>query len=178
MELVGPGDLFPTPQAAAKDFGLTYNGASIQKGQEFESVIYTVQKGGQTSYTYTAPANNGGNATVPDAQAPKATKPVADVHSHGKYEKGYDNENFSPQDKSDNKRTGLTGYLATPDGSFKKYDPKTNTQTTISTDLPSDPKDPNRKNTISPNQPPPVNKPAPAPVKPTPPKKKEDNATT
>ena len=175
---VKPGDLFKTAQGAAKDFGLTYNGASIKEGQEYGSRIYVVVKDGKTYYTYTEP-NKGGNAAVDPSREPAGSKAVADIHSHGKYEAQYDNNNFSSTDEADNRKTGLTGYLTTPNGSFEKYDPKTNKQTTISTDLPSDPKDPDRKNTVSPNQAPPVNKPVPEPVKPTPPKKnKEDNTTT
>jgi hypothetical protein len=156
-----PGDLFKTTAGAAKDFGLTYNGKSIKEGQEYGSRIYVVVQGGKTYYTYTEP-NTGGDATVNPSKEPAGTKAVADVHSHGKYEAEYDNNNFSTgpkSDEEDNNNTGLTGYLTTPNGSLKKYDPKTQTQTTVSTDLPSDPKDPDRKNKISPDQAPPNNTP-------------------
>ena len=143
----GPGDLFPTPQAAAKDWGNTYNGASIKDNREYASTIYTVVKDGNTSYTYTAPAK-GGEAGSDPSPAPSGSNAVADIHSHGAYEKEYDNNNFSDQDKSDNKSTGLVGYLTTPNGSFQKYDPKTDKTTTISNDLPSDRNDPDRKNTV------------------------------
>ena len=39
---------------------------------------------------------------------------------------------------------------SSPDGSLKKYDPYTTETTVESTGLPSDPKDPNRKNDVKP----------------------------
>jgi RHS repeat-associated protein len=147
MRVIDPGDKFKTPLAAAKDFGKLYNDNSIRQKQEYGSTIYKVIKGGETYYSYTVP-ETGGNASVTPSPAPAGTTAVADIHSHGAYEIGYDNNNFSGTDASDNRRTGLTGYLTTPDGSLKKYDPKKNFQVTISTDLPSDPKDPNRQNKI------------------------------
>ena len=43
--------------------------------------------------------------------------------------------------------------MATPNGSLQKYDPKTGKVTIISKDLPSDPKDVDRLNKISPEEP-------------------------
>lgn len=45
--------------------------------------------------------------------------------------------------------TGLVGYITTPDGSLKKYDPKTKTETVVNIKQPSDPNDPDRKNKIN-----------------------------
>ena len=50
-----PGDLFKTAEGAAKDFGLTYNGKSINEGQEYGSRIYIVVKDNVTYFTYTEP---------------------------------------------------------------------------------------------------------------------------
>jgi len=158
----GPGDLFATPEAAAKDFGKTYNDNSIREGQEYGSTIYEVKKDGKTYYTYTVPAT-GGNAAVTPSPAPSGATSVADVHSHGKYEAGYKNNEFSSTDKADNDKTKLKGYLTTPNGSFQKYDPATKKTATISTDLPSDPKDPDRKNKVAPTE-------APSPSAGSPPK--------
>jgi hypothetical protein len=41
-------------------------------------------------------------------------------------------------------------YIATPSGSLQKYDPGTKKTTTIATDIPSDPNDPDRINTVDP----------------------------
>lgn len=67
------------------------------------------------------------------------------IHSHAAYDPSYKdgNNNFSPDaDIVWAERENLDLYVTTPDGSLKKYDPKTNTVTTISTDMPKDPKNP------------------------------------
>lgn len=145
-----PGDLFKTQRQAARDFGKTYNDNSIREGQEYGSTIYRVVKNGKTFYSYNE-ANTGGNASVsPNALIPAGTEATADIHSHGKYEERYLNNEFSRADKNDNNKSGLMGYLTTPNGSLKEYDPKTKSESVVSTDLPSDPKDPDRKNNIIP----------------------------
>jgi RHS repeat-associated protein len=144
---MAPGDLFKSPTAAARDFGKTYNDNSIREKQEYGSKIYVVMKDGKTFYTYTVP-ETGGNAGVTPSSAPKGSNVVADVHSHGVYEAGYLNNDFSGTDKTGNETDKIPGFLTTTNGSLKKYDPSTKKQTTISEDLPSDPNDPDRKNKI------------------------------
>ena len=149
----GPGDKFKSPDAAAKDFGMTYNSTSIKQGKEIAATIYVVKGGSETYYTYTNPAgSSGGNASSSPGKAPAGTTPVAYTHTHGKYEKTYDNNNFSPADKDYAKNHKENGYVATPNGSLKKYTLKTQKVTTLSTNLPSDPKDPDRKNKIPPTE--------------------------
>ena len=53
-------------------------------------------------------------------------------------------------DKETNERTKLVGYLATPNGSLLEYNPDKKEVEIISKDLPSDPKDPSRLNSITP----------------------------
>ncbi|MBN8705176.1 MAG: DUF4329 domain-containing protein [Bacteroidetes bacterium] len=147
-----PGDLFKTRNRAARDFGKTFNGVSIKQKKEYGATIYTTTAAdGKTYYSYSKP-DVGGNAGTSVSPAPVGTTPVADIHSHGGYEKGYDNNNISPQDKADNDKTKLVGYVSTPDGSLKKYDPNTKKETVVTEQLPSDPNDPNRKNKINPDQ--------------------------
>ena len=43
------------------------------------------------------------------------------IHSHGKYMKGYDNDNFSSNDISLSRKYGTPLYLATPSGYLKLY---------------------------------------------------------
>jgi LysM repeat protein len=153
---MAPGDVFKTPTAAAKDFGKTYNDNSVQMGQEYGSQIYKV-KGG---YTYTVPnvgpsgGENGSSVTV--SSAPKNSKVVADIHTHGSYSYGnYDDNNFSGKqnDPSVNKRvlnmdigmnnaSKIKGFLVTPNGSFQMYDPKTGKISMLSQDMYHDTKDP------------------------------------
>jgi RHS repeat-associated protein len=149
MAPMGPGDLFKTVREAANDWGKTYNDWSIVNGKEYGSTIYEVKKGGKTYYTYTEPKTDGGNDNTGTSKPKGGEKVVADVHAHGKYEAGYDNNNFSGVDKKDNESKGIPGYVTTPNGSLKEYDPKTKTTLTVNTKMPSDPNDPDRKNTIS-----------------------------
>ena len=147
----GPGDLFNTIREAAKDWGMYYNGASILQNREMASSIYT--KNGKYSYTnaQTLGKHNGKTTTVPNT--------VATIHSHGEYtgfiyKEGIlyqvNDNSFSQTDITTNKTIGLTGYLATPNGSLLEYNPINQKTELISTNLPSDPNDPSRLNEITP----------------------------
>jgi len=151
MLAIDPGDKFKTIIAAAKDFGKLYNDNSIRENQEYGATIYkATDKSGNAYYSYSVP-NTGGSASVEVSKAPDGTTPVADIHSHGASTGvPYSDNNFSSTDKQSNKSANNTGYLTTPDGSLKKYEPKADKTTVISTDLPSDPKDPGRKNSNTP----------------------------
>jgi LysM repeat protein len=158
---MAPGDVFKTPTKAAKDFGKTYNDNSVKMGQEYGSQIYKV-KGG---YTYTEPnvgpsgGDNGSSVSV--SSAPKNSKVVADIHTHGSYSNGnYDDNNFSGKQDThaDNKRvlnmdignnnnSKIKGYLITPNGSFQMYDPTTGKVTVLSQDMYHDTKDPSSPKT-------------------------------
>jgi hypothetical protein len=152
MSAISPGDKFKTPVAAAKDFGLLYNDNSIRENREYGATIYkATDENGKTYYSYSVP-NTGDIANVGVSPAPEGTRTVADIHSHGA-STGVTNSdnNFSGKDERSNKKAATTGYLTTPDGSLKKYDPKTDKTKVISTDLPSDPKEgANRKNSNTP----------------------------
>jgi Domain of unknown function (DUF4329) len=76
---------------------------------------------------------------------------VATAHTHSDYS-GPSDDNFSKGDIQGYKddKSKIPGYVATPDGSVKKYDPKTDKVTVVGTDAPSSSKDPARKNDISP----------------------------
>ncbi len=97
MRVADPGDLFASIDDAATDFGVYYNGRSIVGYKEFGSTIYEVKKDDKTYYTYSE-AGKGSNDGVNVSPSPTGSKDVADVHSHGGYEKGYDNNNFSGTD--------------------------------------------------------------------------------
>lgn len=153
-----PGDAYKTVKDAAKAWGKQYNGKSIRKGREYASSIFETIVDGKIMYTYTkAVKGTNAGANPHDSRPSNGERIVADIHSHGKYEVGYDNNNFSLTDKTGIKADGVAlgvsdykGYLTTPDGSFKEYDPATQGEKVISTDMPSDKNDPGRKNTIDP----------------------------
>jgi hypothetical protein len=161
MAAQDPGDLFTSIDAAAKDFGKYYNGKSIINNQEYRSEIYTVKDAtnGKTYYSYTPSNDNNGETSSAATPIPDGTTKVADVHSHSADDPGAppkeSPDQFSDVDKNlyNNKELNPNkdpGYVAIPNGSLLKYDPKTGQTSTVSTDLPSDPQSPSRKNDISP----------------------------
>ena len=154
----GPGDLFKTPREAAKDWGMYYNGASIIRKQEMASLIYKIENDGKAKYSYTPATVLGSHGGKISNSSNKEN--VATIHSHGEYTENVtdangnkfivkDNE-FSNTDKRTSEKTGLVGYLATPNGSLLEYNPAKKQVETISKDLPSDPKDPKRLNNVDP----------------------------
>ena len=52
--------------------------------------------------------------------------------------------------KADIEKTKENGYLATPSGDLLEYNPYSKKTSIVTSDLPSDPKDPKRKNNINP----------------------------
>ena len=155
----GPGDLFVSKRDAAKDWGKYYNGASILRKREMFSVIYEVREGNEfKGYSYN-------EAIVSDAhKVSTAIKDneniMATIHSHGGYNGTFVDDNgnrymvkdneFSEADKATNRKIGVVGYVATPNGSLLEHNPISDEISTISTSMPSDPNDPKRLNKIEP----------------------------
>ena len=156
----GPGDLFKTPRAAAKDWGMYYNGPSIIRKREMGSTIYEVKENGTSKgYSYSAARMSDGHKTK--VSHPRNSEEiVGTIHSHGNYDgiiidkngtkNAVGDNKFSRVDKDYNVILKIVGYLATPNGSLLEYDPITGKVNTISTELPSDPNDPTRMNKIEP----------------------------
>ena len=140
-----PGDIFKSVRAAATDWGNYYNGASILRGNEFGSTIYKVDGG----YSYSV-ANEGDYRSVHRSPAPNGEKKAGIIHSHGEYLTQYKNDDFGGNDIPNSKKEGVNAYVATPDGALLEYDVKTGKTNTVSQEMPSDPKDPGRKNKIDP----------------------------
>jgi RHS repeat-associated protein len=154
---LGPGDLFASKQDAAKDWGRTYNGASIMQKTEYASTLYTVTANGKASYTYTDPSHTSAHGANP-SPAPTGSNSEGFIHSHGNDDVGYDDNNFSgipgrngnpsgPNTSSTKgdlgyaNKTNQTAYVTTPDGTLQEYEPSTGNITVVSTDMPSDPND-------------------------------------
>ena len=144
-----PGDLFKTKRAAAKDWGMYYNGASIIRKREMGSSIYEVkQKGKLKGYSYSAA--NEGEHSVSISLPPNGERFVGSIHSHGDADAEHINNKFSKADIKYIETTKENGYLATPSGDLLEYNPYSKKTSIVTSDLPSDPKDPKRKNNINP----------------------------
>jgi RHS repeat-associated protein len=146
----------------------------INEGGE-TSYSYTVPEG----YIYTdSNGNNTSSGTAGErTPAPEGTTAVADAHTHSQDRAGReatknekrDNE-FSQPDKDNNRANadpskggvqGYKAYVAVPNGQLLEHDPYIKgdaplkkgekTINVISTDIPSDPLSPTRKNQVSPN---------------------------
>jgi uncharacterized Zn-binding protein involved in type VI secretion len=122
------------------------NPQSIHENLEFSGLIY---QGADGKYYYTGPARGtlDGADPLSQAPAPPGTTVVGDYHTHANYSTKdssgnivptedpskdiYDSDNFSPQDKSDSNTQGYPGYLGTPSGTFRKYDPATGADTVL-----------------------------------------------
>ena len=123
------------------------NPASIKDNLEYSGLIY---RGSDGKYYYSGPAKgtDQGANPVGDAPAPKGTTVVGDFHTHGDYstedkktgaavrssdpkKDQFNSDNFSTQDKTDNAAVGYPGYLGTPSGTLRKYDPATGKDTKL-----------------------------------------------
>jgi len=119
---------FRTPEEAAVAAMQQVNAQSIQEHREYGGWIHKNADG-----TYSAdPATKGTMDGLSNMPA-KGPNDVAWWHTHGAADPGYDNENFSGAtgDKGYSKATNSVGYVATPSGAIKKYDPATDTVTTL-----------------------------------------------
>ena len=166
-----PGQFFFSLDDVAKDFGRFYNDNSIRVNSEYASYAIKVKNAnGVSGYTYTI-ANIGTlDSSIPAKELGSVTY-AATLHTHGAYNENYGmgNNRFSGisnskeglvSDKRSVTKVGddignanarqIPCYVATPNGSFQKYNPKTGKISVISNDMPSDPKDPNRLNNIDP----------------------------
>ena len=69
------------------------------------------------------------------------------IHSHAAYDSyyGLGNEHFSQSDINYAKDRNLKGYLTTPSGELLYYDQGSGNEVLISSNIPFDPNDPNRR---------------------------------
>jgi len=143
---LGPGDLYSSVDAAAINFGQTYNDNSIVQKVEYAATIYEVVKTNPKTmehtvyYAYSVPASGTFDRSW-NTPSPAGSVDVALVHTHGEETQGWllaDCNSFSTSDKDLAKYWNLNNYVATPNGSLQKYDVATGGTTTISTEMPSD----------------------------------------
>jgi hypothetical protein len=104
------------------------NPKSVKEHREYGG---WVRKNSDGTFTPDPPlrGEKDGMSNMPD----QGSDGVEWYHTHGGNDPGYDNENFSGDDgdKGYSKATNAPGYLATPSGVIKKYDPATDTETVL-----------------------------------------------
>ena len=139
----GTNGPFATQDAAARAALTSANPQSINANREYGGVIYRDSSG---QYYYTGPVQGSAAGFDPrSAPAPSGTQLVGDYHTHGDYsmqdpvtkvitrtsDPARDNlgsDNFSREDKIGIAHDGAgnpayRGYLGTPSGTFRRYDP-------------------------------------------------------
>jgi uncharacterized Zn-binding protein involved in type VI secretion len=141
---------YATQEAAAVAALNEANSPSIAQNREFGGLIYQNPDG---TYGYTEPSPGDGASFDPTTvSAPPGATVVGDYHTHADYstegpngepqrttdpsQDAYNSDNFSQDD-----RDGITndaagnpdyrGYLGTPSGQFREYDPNTGTTRNI-----------------------------------------------
>ena len=166
-----PGQFFLSLDEAAKDFGRFYNDNSIRTNREYASYAIEVKDAnGVSGYTYTI-ANIGTSDGSMPAKELGSVKYVATLHTHGSYipklKEGndtfsgvFDDNGDAVRDRKSVNTLGtdignanarqMTSYVATPNGSLQKYNPKTGKITIVSNQMASDLNDPDRMNVIEP----------------------------
>ncbi len=140
----GPFDTIDAAGRAALDAS---NANSIKDNVEYSGLIYEGKDG---KFYFTGPVKGTDQGANPytDAPAPTGTKVVGDYHTHGDYSTAdpktgaavrtsdpskddFNSDNFSNQDKLSNAATNTIGYLGTPSGTYRRYDPATGNDTTL-----------------------------------------------
>lgn len=124
---------FATAEEAAIDAMKNANPTSVSENLEYGGWVHKNDDG---TYSYDPPVRGteAGLSNMPD----KGSNDVVWYHTHAAYDPNYDNENFSgvTGDKGYSKANNAVGYVATPSGQIKKYDPATDTETTLSEKAP------------------------------------------
>ncbi len=119
---------YPTAEEAAIAAMKEANPNSVKEGREYGG---WVRKNSDGTFSYDPPVKGSkdGLTNMPS----KGPDDVLWYHTHGAADPGYDNENFSGAtgDKGYSKSNNAVGYVATPSGAIKKYDPTTDTVTTL-----------------------------------------------
>lgn len=143
--------IYATQDEAARAALNLANPQSVQANLEYGGMIYRDPVSGK--YGFTGPAQGTAAGFNPSqAPIPAGTTPAGDYHCHADYSQpgpggtairtsdpandGYNSDNFSGTDYNGiaNDATGnpgYKGYLGTPSGTFRQYDPATGSDTTL-----------------------------------------------
>ena len=142
---------FPSADAAAHNALLNANPASVRDNLEYGGLIFKDKATGQ--YSASAPLKGTDQGFNPgDVPVPKGVDVVGDYHTHGDYSsadaKGnavrtsnpktdaFNSDNFSRTDyrgitTDAAGKAEYTGYLGTPRGDFKRFDPATKAESLL-----------------------------------------------
>jgi len=127
-----PGDKYKDLNSAASDAIGDINPRSIAEDTEYGGWIYRNPDG---SYSYTEPVPGSPDGlSMPPLPPGKKREECSSYHTHGAYDPKYDysrknrnwpdaNEDFSPTDTYYDAKAGTPGFLGTPKGKKKRYDP-------------------------------------------------------
>ena len=117
-----PNKPYPTVNEAGEQAIRDINPTSINEGVEYAGrLCYSVDGG-----CYYTPPNRGGKDWSYGGECPKGNPPRGHYHTHGDFDKRYDNENFSADDKVNLDKSKQPGFLGTPNGYVKIYTPLPN----------------------------------------------------
>lgn len=111
---LSPGDSYATKNEAAIAAIKDINPKSIEQNVEYAGRIYEFRF--KEGFSYTAPNKGNKDSSFPGICIFKDC--IAYYHTHAAYDPKYDNENFSPADKSVVSFYG-TAYVGTPSGAIK-----------------------------------------------------------
>ena len=152
LEGLEPYVLFNTEDDAALNWGQQYNGKSIRDSREYGSTIGRKKVKGKYKYSYGPPKVSESSHSVYPSPAPKGSTRTADIHSHGSYDPkiGSWNDRFSDEDKAGNRKSGITGYLTTPNGNLLMFLPNGDGEFIINSNLENDRNDPTSPPSVMP----------------------------
>ncbi|ELO3283722.1 RHS repeat protein, partial [Escherichia coli] len=116
---IGP-DKFDNQETAAFEALKKINGLSIVNNREYAGMICKDNKGKYFSTKPMEGTDSSSNSL--SSPCPAGSASTGAYHTHGAYNRHYENEEFSPADINYSKKHVLNGYLGTPEGRFGKMD--------------------------------------------------------
>lgn len=119
----GSAPIFNSTENAAKGWASRFNTKSINEKKEYNSYIFSTKINGKVVGSYTRPEIGMKKETRTKWSPMGLSKYHAHIHSHGDNDVDYNNESFSEEDIDLYKQIGILGYLTTPKGKLKSYNP-------------------------------------------------------
>lgn len=90
---------------------------------EFKGNIYQDAQG-LCCFVQTPKVGTKDSSTAPPVSTlPAGAERVATYHTHAAFDRNYDNEHFSPQDRKAARTLGVPDFVGTPAGVIREYNP-------------------------------------------------------